>query len=332
MTSFISLWIARNKEFYRDKGSLSWAFLFPILIIAGCAIAFSGNDEKILSIGVYPGNATLHDLPSLTQSYSKVIAYNDITTAKTRLANHQLHALVEPGQRRIWLNPASSQSRLIRELLQDGAHAYTLHETTGKAIRYVDWVVPGVLSMNIMFGSLFGVGYTLVRYRKNGVLKRLHATPVSAFTFLSAQIASRLFIVVSTNVFIFIGSYCLLDLTMAGQFLDLFIVACCGATSMIAMGLLIASRTASEEFAGGILNAATWPMTFLSGIWFSLDDTPQAMQAFAQLLPLTHIVDAARDIMINGANLADVMPHILVMTAMGITSLALAAGLFRWHR
>ena len=331
MKAFISLWIARNKEFYRDKGSLSWAFLFPILIIIGCAIAFSGDDEKLLTIGHYPASATLVDLPALTGGYSKPVGYNDMTKAKQRLANHQLHAVVDVEKHEIWLNPLSSQSQLVQQLLA-GNRQYTVQEVSGEAIRYVDWVVPGVLSMNIMFGALFGVGYVMVRYRKNGVLKRLQATPVSAFNFLAAQVASRLFIVVTANAAIFIGSWLLLGLKMEGSFFTLLLVAVCGATAMIAMGLLIASRTASEEFAGGILNAATWPMTFLSGIWFSLDETPQAMQVFANFLPLTHLVTAARSIMLDGAGLVDVLPHVAVLLGIALACLLLAARLFRWHR
>lgn len=331
MKAFLTLFYARNKEFYRDKGSLSWAFLFPILIIIGCAVAFSGDQEKLLHIGVFPTGSNITTLTSINANYSKIIAYDDITLAKKRLANHQLHAVIDNQAHIIWLNSQSHQSQVIAQLLRSQQHNYLIKPLSGNAIRYVDWVVPGVLAMNIMFGALFGVGYVLVRYRKNGVLKRLHATPVSAFTFLSAQIASRLFIVMAANTLIFIGSYFLLDLKMEGRFIDLFVVALCGAASMIALGLLIASRTASEELAGGILNAATWPMTFLSGIWFSLDETPKAMQYFADILPLTHLVDAARDIMINGATLGDVFPHIAIMLVMGIFSLLLSARLFRWH-
>jgi len=331
MKAFLSLFLARNKEFYRDKGSLSWAFLFPILIIIGCAIAFSGEQDKLLNIGVFPQDNTLDQLPSLSQPYTQFLTYEDIEQAKQRLRNHQLHAVIDHQTQQIWLNPQSHQSQLIAQLLSATPHSYRIEQLSGKAIRYVDWVVPGVLAMNVMFGSLFGVGYVLVRYRKNGVLKRLHATPVSAFTFLSAQICSRLFIVMSANSAIFIGCYFLLDLKMEGSFLDLFVVAMCGTVSLTSVGLLIASRTASEELAGGILNAATWPMTFLSGIWFSLDETPEPMQYFADILPLTHLVDAARDIMINGASLQDVASHLIIMILMGFVSLLLAARLFRWH-
>ncbi len=332
MNSFFQLWMARNKEFYRDRGSLSWAFLFPILVIIGCAVAFSEEDNQLLTIGSYPAEKSIEQFDVLTQGYSKIIAYNDLEKAKSRLQHHQLHALVQTDKNIIWLNPQSSESSLVKQLIQNNPHNYQVKEISGEALRYVDWVIPGVLGMNIMFGSLFGVGYVLVRYRKNGVLKRLQATPVTAFEFLSAQIASRLFIVVSANALIFIGSDIALDLMVEGNRLELLLLAIVGAASMISLGLLIACRTASEELAGGILNTATWPMMFLSGIWFSLDDTPDAMQQLAYCLPLTHLVDAARDIMINGATLIDVIDHVAIMLIMGLVCLSLAAYFFRWHK
>ena len=330
MNSFLQLWIARNKEFYRDKGSMSWAFIFPILVIIGCAVAFSSEDKQLLTIGSYPADQSIEQFTELDQSYSKNIPYSDIEKAKNRLQHHQLHALIQFDAHTIWINPESTESKLIKQLIQHSSHGFEVKHLEGEALRYVDWVIPGVLGMNIMFGSLFGVGYVLVRYRKNGVLKRLQATPVTAFEFLSAQVASRLFTVVSTNALIFIGSDLALGLLVEGSRWALLLLALCGAMSMISIGLLIASRTASEEFAGGILNATTWPMVFLSGIFFSLDDTPLMMQQIAYCLPLTHLIDAARDVMINGAGLVDVLDHISIMLAMGLFSLALAAYFFRW--
>ncbi len=331
MKSFVQLFIARNKEFYRDKSSLSWAFILPILIIVGCAFAFSGNNQTILTIAYYPSDSQPKDLSALSQSFSHWMAYDDINTAKQRLAQHQLDAFVDQTSKTIWLNPESNQSLLIQQLLQGNPNNYEIEELLGQSIRYVDWVLPGVLGMNIMFASLFGVGYVLVRYRKNGVLKRLQATPISAFTFLSAQVASRLYLVVASNALIFIASWYLLDLVFVGSGLDLLITAIIGAMAMIALALLIACRTASEELAGGLLNTATWPMMFLSGIWFSLDDTPEAMQLLANFLPLTHLVNAARDIMINGASLWDVAPNLLALLLSTVICLLLAAKFFRWN-
>src|SRR5699024_7511585 len=198
----------------------------------------------------------------------------------------------------------------------------------GQRIRYVDWVLPGVLGMNIMFAALFGVGYVIVRYRQNGVLKRLQATPLTPLTFLAAQTASRLFIVLAVTVVIFVGCEWLLDILVLGSRWLLLWIALTGAMAMIALGLLISSRVASEELAGGLLNVTTWPMLLLSEVWFSLDTAPAWVRQLAELLPLTHIVHAARAVMVEGAGWAEIVPSLLTLLGMTALMLGLAAWLF----
>lgn len=329
MKTFLALFLARNREFFRDRASLSWSLLFPILIIIGCALAFSGKEEQVLIVGVmgpHPNIALLKD------AYAEVIDYSDQQQALTRLAHHQLHALIDTSSQAYWTNSASSRSRIALQLLQHQLPGFQQLQVEGTAIRYVDWVMPGVLGMNIMFASLFGVGYVIVRYRNNGVLKRLQATPVTALQFISAQLMSRLFIVIVANTVIFAGSNFFLNLTMRGSYTLLLLVSVLGALSMTSLGLVISARTASEEFAGGLVNMITWPMMFLSGVWFSLDNSPWYMQTLAQCLPLTHLVDAARKIMLEGASIADIWLHLVVLASMTLVLMAIGALAFRWHK
>lgn len=341
MKQFLALLKARNIEYYRDKGSLAWAFIFPLLIIIGCAMAFSTPDTSVFRIGLLTEQ---DQLPAITEQlsqqglalqrdYIKLIPFSadDADRARQRVQHHQLDLLIDPQQNRYWSNPESSSSIAARELL--AAHSpLQEQQLKGRAVRYVDWVIPGVLGMNLMFGSLFGVGYVIVRYRQNGVLKRLQATPISAGQFLAAQLSSRLLIVVLVNGSIFIGCKLLLDLIVLGRYLDLLLITLLGALSMISLGLLAACRTANEELAGGLLNVATWPMLFLSEVWFSLDDAPHWMQMLAELMPLTHIVKASRAVMIEGATLADIGYHLLWLAALSAICLTLAVTFFKWHR
>ena len=201
----------------------------------------------------------------------------------------------------------------------------------GDEIRYVDWVIPGVIAMNIMWGALFGIGYVIVRYRKFGVLKRLSATPVTAMEFLCAQIFSRLWVLLVVNLVMFIGVDLFVDFRMYGSYFDLLVVFVLGCINMICCGLVVAARISSEEVANGLLNAFSWPMMFLSGIWFSLEGAHPWMQKFALLLPLTHVTDAARAIMIDGANLGQVADHLLVLGISSLVLLAIGARIFRWE-
>jgi len=329
MKTFIALFVARNREFFRDRASLSWSLLFPILIIIGCALAFSGKEEQVLVIGVMGQHPNIE---LLREPYTEIIDYSDQQQALSRLTHHQLHALIDSNSQINWTNSASSRSRIALRLLQQQLPDYQQRQVEGTAIRYVDWVMPGVLGMNIMFASLFGVGYVIVRYRNNGVLKRLQATPVTALQFISAQLMSRLFIVITANTAIFVGSNFLLQLTMRGSYTLLLLIAVVGALAMTSLGLVISARTSSEEFAGGLLNMITWPMMFLSGVWFSLDNSPHYMQALAQCLPLTHMVDAARKVMLEGAGLADIWYHLITLIVMTVLLMAVGALAFRWHK
>jgi ABC-type multidrug transport system permease subunit len=182
-----------------------------------------------------------------------------------------------------------------------------------------------------MFSSLWGVGWVIVRYRKNGVLRRLRATPLTAMEFLVAQVLSRLAIVMLANIAVFITADLLLDFPMRGSYLALLLVFLAGSVSMISIGLLVAARLRNEEMADGILNLISWPMMIGAGVWFSLEGTHPAAQAAAQLLPLTHMVDAARAIMLDGAALGAVLPQIAGLAGLSLALLLVAARLFRWQ-
>jgi ABC-2 type transport system permease protein len=182
-----------------------------------------------------------------------------------------------------------------------------------------------------MFSCLFGVGFVIVRYRKNGFLKRLKATPLGAFQFLFAQLVSRLLLIMLITIVVYSGCNLFIEFNMQGSYWTLLLVTTLGATSMISIGLLIAARTASEEFAGGILNAITWPMMLMSGAWFSLEGTHAWVQQLAQIFPLTHLISATRAIMNEGASLAQVMPHLWVIGVMSVVFLAIGALIFKWE-
>jgi len=145
-----------------------------------------------------------------------------------------------------------------------------------------------------------------------------------------AQLTSRLLLIVSISVFLFTATHLVLDFTVVGSFFDLFIVLVLGCISMIALSLLITSRVGSEELAGGLLNVISWPMMFLSGVWFSLEGTDPVVQVVADFFPLTHILSAARAIMIDGQGLSSLAYPLGILGLMTVVFLALGAWLFQW--
>jgi len=328
---------ARNLEFIRDRGSMSWNIILPVALMFGLSFIF-GADRAEYTVGVLQSgteiDASSH--PFLETRYIQFVAVNDEAGGFRRVARHQLDLLLQiEGQQRYWVNPDSPKGYFAElALLQADADAgggITKEQISGKPVRYVDWVLPGILGMNMMFSCLFGVGYVVVRYRKNGFLKRLRATPLRSIEFVIAQVASRLVLVTLITSFVFVGTKYFLDTRMDGNYITLLIVLVVGAVSLISMGLMIAARVTSEELAGGLLNMVTWPMMMLSGVWFSLDAANDTVRNIAKVFPLTHILDSARAVMLDGAGLAAIAPQLIALMTMTAIFLVVGAVIFRWH-
>lgn len=330
---FWAVFVCRNWEFLRDRSSLSWNLFFPVSLIAGFAFAFSGPGLDLYKVGVLGDTASEGENGFLGTRYVRFIPVTDLPAALIKVERHQLDLLFDPAGRRYWINDESPKGYILERVLRGADADSTLSKQTvsGRVIRYVDWVLPGVLAMNMMFSCLFGVGYVIVRYRKNGMLKRLKATPLTPLEFLSAQIASRLWLTLATTVLVFAGTDLFVGFPMHGSYFDLFLVFAVGALSLISLGMVVAARTTSEELAGGLLNLLSWPMTFLSGVWFSLEGVHPFLQQCARFAPLTHMIDAARAIMIDGAGLLEVSGHLLALTVMSLGFMAVGAWMFRWE-
>ncbi len=334
MKAFTAMVKARTMEFVRDTGSFAWALLFPIVMIIGFAFAFSSNGDTLFKVGVLgPGDSSLGFLKAPQTQFIPYEASQDRDVLMNKLRQHNLDALVDTQAKVYWVNDQGKNTKILDLLMVhlEGGEGYSRQVVSGAPVRYVDWLVPGVIAMNLMFGCLFGVGYVLVRYRKNGVLKRMKATPVSALTFITAQGVSRFFIVLVTSLFVYVGTNLFLNFRMDGSYLDLLLLLSLGILSMIALGLALASRFKNEELANGVINLITWPMMLFSGVFFSLEGTPKILQDLSLGLPLTHFITASRQVMLEGASLAQVMPEVAFLSIFTVVCLGLAAWLFRWE-
>ncbi|MCW8832463.1 MAG: ABC transporter permease [Colwellia sp.] len=335
LTRFFAVFKARNIEFFRDKSSLGWNLAFPVLLLVGFSFIFSGDGRSAYKVGIVAQvaeNENTRLAPDMTNTrFIDFIEYQSLESAKEKLSRHTLDMVIDSQYQQYWVNEQSAKSYLVERIFSEQLNGYSRLETSGKKIRYVDWVLPGILGMNMMFSCLFGVGYVIVRYRKNAVLKRLKATPLSAFEFVSAQLLSRLFIVMFMSVVVYSGCNLLFDFFMLGSYVDLLIVGMLGAFCLISLGLLVASRSKSEELIGGLLNLTSWPMMMLSGVWFSLEGAPPALKVFADFLPLTHLVAGARKVITEGATLSDISYHVNILLIMSIAFLSLGAYFFSWN-
>ncbi|AXQ29246.1 ABC transporter permease [Solimonas sp. K1W22B-7] len=335
MKRLLAMIRARLLEVVRDRSALAWNLLFAPLLVVGMAVVFSGSPPPLFKVGVLgesPLTAQTH--PFLATEATQFYREPDLEKAVVKLQRHRIDLLLDPSARplRYWVNTESAKGRLLQSMLKGGDPDARAQPVTGTSIRYSDWLVPGLLGLNIMFSSLFAIGHVIVRYRKSGYLKRLNGTPLRAVEFISAQLIACLLLIVGIAAGMYAATDLFLHLRMEGSYFNLLLVAVLGSMSMIAMSLLISARIASEELSGGLLNLLSWPMVVLSGVFFSLDGAPAVVQAAAQALPLTHMLEAARAVMIDGAGLADIARPLLALAAMTALFLAIGAGFFRWSQ
>lgn len=346
---FKRIWVvffARNLEFYRDKGTFLWNILFPVLIVAGFSFVFSGGNNSQYKAGVLVGyankpieNSVKNQFIGLKKTrFIEFVDFYNKDLALDKLVHHRIDILLDPEEGIYWINATSPKGYMAEKLLDaaliSDVHSSRFEKQTveGREIKYAEWLFPGILGMNMMFSALFGVGFVIVRYRKNGVLKRFSCTPLRPHEFLMAQILSRMFVITSSSIFVFTIITLIFNFKCVGSYLDLLIIFSVGAFAMISLGLIIASRSSSEEFANGFLNLITWPMMLMSEVWFSLEGADHWVIYISKIFPLTYIVDGMRRVMNDGATLYDIRLNLFILLTMSIVFMTAGSILFKWSK
>ena len=332
MRRLLAVWHARNLEFLRDRGALLFTLILPLSIIIGMGFIFGGPPRPLFKVGVLGAHVKTLANPFMHERYVQFIPVTSRSEGLMDVRRQRIDMLFAPGDPpRYWVNTDSPKGYIVQKLLLAAdPHAHR-SVVSGKAVRYIDWLFPGILAMNLMFSCLFGVGYVVLRYRHSGFLKRLHATPLTAFEFLTAQVLSRLSIIVFITVALYLGVGTLIGFHNSGSVLLLLLLTVLGALSMIALGLTVAARFSSEELVNGLLNLITWPMMLLSGVWFSLAGSPKWVREVADALPLTQLLHAARAVMLYGAGLSQIAPNLIYLGAITLVFLAFGAWSFKWR-
>ncbi|MGD8963616.1 MAG: ABC transporter permease, partial [Desulfobacterales bacterium] len=220
---FKRLWAilkARNLEFFRDKSAFGWNFIFPFLLVAGFGIIFGGKTYTEYKIGIFPAESEQVSVEALDipprfkeMNHLKFIGFSDAAEGLKKLKHHRVDFLLKTGRgpHQYWVSDSSPKGYVVEQMFRaslippENEPNAEKKEIKGSAIRYIDWLFPGILAMNMMFSALWGVGYVVVRYRKNGVLKRLKVTPLTAFEYITAQAISRIFLLMFTLVVVWTG-------------------------------------------------------------------------------------------------------------------------------
>ena len=340
-TPLVELTLARLREFVREPEALFWIFVFPILMAFALGIAFrsSGDDPVVVGLVDGPGRAALEStLGSAPGIVVRSLARDEVALALQRA---EVQLVVEPATPPVYrLDPTRAESRLARrtvdDLLQRAAgrtDVFTARDLPIDAVgsRYIDWLLPGLLGMNIMSTGLWGLGFSIVHARTRKLLKRLVASPMRRRDYLLAQVFGRLvFLVIEVGALVIFG-WLVFGVPVRGSILLLAATCLAGALAFGGLGLLVASRARTVEAVSGLLNLVMLPMWVLSGVFFSASNFPEATQPFIQALPLTALNDALRAVMLEGAGPATIAPELGRLAAWGSVSFLLALRIFRWR-
>lgn len=323
---------ARNLEFVRDRAALSWSLLFPLLLIAGIYFGFSGVSQYNFKIGVI---GELSDV-KLDLKYIKYVDIQNEERGLKSLNHFGIDMLIDPAHKQYWFNQHSKEGYFLDKFIQKSLadnFLYTRNELSNEPVHYTDWVWIGIVIINVMYSCLYGIGYVIVRYRKNGHLKRLQVTPITATQFLCAQVMSRVGIVFISTLFVVLGCTFLLKPVLA-QNIDYWALAAVfllGTLSFISLALLLCSRVTSEELSRGLIELISWPMLICSGAWFSLEGAHPWLQKFSYFLPLSHFIEASRQIALYGASILEVMPNIIFLAGSTVLFFLVGITLFKWQ-
>jgi ABC-type multidrug transport system permease subunit len=335
---------ARMKELWREPEVIFWVFVFPLLLALGLGIAFRGKPAEVTSIAVVSDARSQQVLDLIQKSSAKSSIHADVLDSQVavdgfRLGKYALVVTYDDSGLHYRYDPARPESVLARtqvnEALQTAAGQTSplTTETTQSSepgARYIDFLIPGLLGMNLMNSGMWGIGFAVVDMRQRKLLKRFVASPMRRTDFLLALGSSRLILMIIEVALLLGFGVFVFHMKVEGSLLAILLIAGLGAVSFGGVGLLTASRAQKIESVSGLINLVMMPMWIFSGVFFSYERFPQIIQPLIKALPLTALNDALRAIILQGASLSSQWIPLAVLAIWGGVSFAIALKWFRW--
>jgi ABC-2 type transport system permease protein len=337
-SSLYQLTMVRFRLFWREPEAIFWIFFFPILLAIGLGIAFRNRPADVLQVG------------ATTEQLTQSLAADKGLTAVTMNETEGTHSLATGAilllaiQRADGVaykfddtNPDARTARLLADRAiqtaagrQEAVHADNelVHE---KGARYIDFVVPGLLGMNLMGSAIWGMGFAIVDARQKKLLKRLVASPMPRWQYLASYLLSRLVLLI-IEVGVFLGFARLaFGVPFRGSLWQLGLLCLLTSLAFSALGLLVSSRAKTIEAVSGLMNLVMLPMWILSGVFFSATRFPAVIQPIVRALPLTAAIDALRGNMLQGMNLGQMMTQVGIILAWFVVPFVISVRIFRWR-
>ncbi|NJD17903.1 MAG: ABC transporter permease [Gemmatimonadetes bacterium] len=336
----LELTLARLREQFRQPEMIFWVFAFPVLLAMGLGLAFRNRPPEVVRVAVEAGagaeelGARLEETPGFEVSVlPPEVAAERLRTGRVALvvvAGDSLTYRYDPGRSESRLARLATDDALQRALGRADARATADRAVTERGARYIDFLIPGLLGLNLMGTGMWGMGYAVVDARRRKLMKRLVASPMRRSQYLLSFVAARLTLL-APEVALLVGFGALVfDVPVRGSLAGLAVASVVGAMCFAGLGLLTACRAQPVEAVSGLMNLIQMPMWVLSGVFFSVANFPEAMQPFIAALPLTAVNDMLRGIMIEGASLTALAAPLGITAAWGAVSFAVALRLFRW--
>ena len=341
----IELTSMRVREFLREKEAVFWVFIFPVLMTFALGIAFRNSAPDKTPVAVEAGatdarSSEIVDVLSRSSEITAIVVSPDEATRALR--SGKVSIVVKPGNDSFEyrFDPTRPESRaarlLVDDVLQRGkgradVAAVNEQQVTEPGARYVDFLVPGLIGMNLMGSGLWGLGFTVVIARSRKLLKRFAATPMRRSHYLLSFMLSRLIFLVLEVAAIVVFAQLAFGFTVRGSWLSVVLITMLGGFTFSGIGLLVAARPTTIEGVSGLMNFIMLPMWLLSGTFFSSERFPQLFQPFIKALPLTALNSTLRSLMNEGATVSSNWAPITIMIAWCVVSFIVALRIFRWQ-
>jgi ABC-2 type transport system permease protein len=349
----LQLTLARFREFVREPEALFWVFAFPLLLAIALGLAFRNKAPDRIPIGIVAGaGADRAVAAALARSPVLKVETMSPRDGMEALRTGKISLLVEPGKtaapgepalRRPWIfrfDQTRPESRIARleadDALQSAAGradvvAVRSELVTEKGSRYIDFLIPGLLGLNLMGTGIWSLAFGITNARQKQLLKRLVATPMRRSQYLLSQVLGRLVFLLPEIVILVGVGWLVFGVAVRGSLWLLLVASLIGSMTFCGLGLLVASRVRTIEGASGLANLVMMPMWLLSGVFFSSERFPGLVQPLIRALPLTALNDALRGIITEGRALPAVAPQLLILGLWGIGTFLLALRIFRWR-
>ena len=369
MKIYLALTVVSMKMYFRNRQALFWALFFPLLVMLIFGMmnfngynaptvgihdeakseasrnlikALQGDEEEVLKVSIGTPEEILHDLEFGESRAAIIIPKNygvpgELAVLQVTYDERytQERAVISTVLKQVTDGLFKEYAAVPDEYLVENSINVNESLIQGQGQGFKGWLIPGIAAMAIMQTGLFTVVFSLVRFKSQGVLRRLKATPIGAAHFLAGQLTTKaIVVVIQTYVLIIVGAVALgvsVNTGRLGAWFDLTILALLGGALFIAMGLAISGWAKSEETAAPMANVISMPMMFLSGVFFPLSVMPEWLTRWSQYLPLTYLADGMRAITVEGATVITLGNELIGLTVWIIVVFAIATKTFRWE-